>query len=193
MAEEGFTALFTETLAAWQMAGFGRFTLVEGPILETEGGPGLLWYTKEEFADFILQADWRVSSIEDNSGIFLRFPALGSSDPATDWQLAVKQGYEVQIDERGLDPETNTFGSPYHQTGAIYKLAPALKQASLPIGQWNTFEIEAKGYTITVTLNGELVSNLTGDGIRPAQGHIGLQTHHAGARVQFHNIQIKRL
>lgn len=175
------------------MAGFGRFNLVEGAVLETEGGPGLLWYTQEEFADFVLTVDWRVSGIEDNSGVFLRFLALGSSNPTTDWQLAVEQGYEVQIDERGLDPETNTLGSPYHQTGAIYKLAPALKQASLPIGQWNAFEIVAEGSTITVKLNKELVSNLTESRGRPAKGHLGLQTHHAGARVQFRNLQIKRL
>jgi len=191
--EGGFTALFTGTLAGWQMAGLGQFNLVGGTLLETAGGPGLLWYTEEEFADFILRVDWRVSSMEDNSGIFLRFPALGSSDPANDWQVAVGKGYEVQIDERGFDPEANTSGSPLHRTGAVYKFAPALTQPSLPIGQWNTFEIEARGQALTVKLNGETVSNLMGDGSRPLKGHIGLQNHHAGARVQFRNVRIKRL
>ena len=34
-----------------------------------------LWDTHEEFADFILRVDWRSSSVFDNSGVFLRFPA----------------------------------------------------------------------------------------------------------------------
>lgn len=191
--EEGFTALFTGTLTGWQMAGFGQFHIVEGALLETEGGPGILWYTGDEFTDFILKVDWRVSSIEDNSGIFLRFPALGNSDPENDWRPAVEKGYEVQIDERGVDPQTNTFGSPLHQTGAIYKLAPAVRLASLPVGQWNRFEIEARGRAITVRLNGQEVSSFPGDDNRLLTGHIGLQNHHVGSQVQFQNIRIKRL
>ena len=86
----------------------------------------------------------------------------------------------------------NTFGDPLHQTGAVYKLAPATKLASLPLGQWNTFEIQAKGNDISVKLNGQLVSSLT-NGNRPLKGHIGLQNHHFGSRVQFRNLRIKTI
>jgi hypothetical protein len=191
--EEGFESLFAEaTLAGWQMAGSGRFNIV-GRTLESEGGTGLLWHTQEEFSDFVLKLDWRASSIDDNSGVFLRFPALGSSDPANDWRPAVDQGYEVQIDDRGFDPATNTTGSALHQTGAIYNLAPSSRVASRPIGQWNTFEIEARGHTVKVKLNGELVTSYSGDGSRPLKGHIGIQNHHTGSRVAFKNIRIQKL
>jgi len=40
-----------------------------------------------------------------------------------------------------------------HQTGAVYALAPSSSIASKPAAQWNTFEIEATGTTIKVTLN----------------------------------------
>jgi hypothetical protein len=193
VVEEDFIALFTGTLAGWQMAGFGQFHVVDQELLETGGGPGILWYTEEEFANFVLRVDWRVSNLEDNSGVFLRFPALGSADPENDWKRAVEKGYEVQIDERGFDPETNTFESPLHRTGAIYKLAPALRLASLPVGQWNRFEIEARDRTLTVKLNAQLVSNFVEDDGRPLKGHIGLQNHHAGSRVQFRHIHLKRL
>jgi hypothetical protein len=116
---------------------------------------------------------------------------LGRDDPEHDWQLADRQGYEVQIDDRGYDPDTKAFNSPLHLTGAIYKLAPALKRASRPVGDWNTFVIEARGHRLSVTLNGELVSGLMEDHGRPLRGHIGLQTHHPGARVQFRNIYIR--
>ena len=102
------------------------------------------------------------------------------------------QGYEIQIDDTGKNPDTNppTFGDPLHQTGAVYKLAPATKLASLPVGQWNTYEIEVKGKDLKVTLNGQPVSSLK-NGNRPLRGHVGLQNHHSGSRVQFRNLRIK--
>jgi hypothetical protein len=66
--------------------------------------------------------------------VFIRFPALGNSDPANDWKLAVDQGYEIQIDERSINPDTSHAGDPLHQTGAIYRLAPAQQRASRPVG-----------------------------------------------------------
>lgn len=180
-------------LDGWQMAGSGRFIKVGSDTIESEGGIGLLWYTKEEFADFLLTIQWRSINIFDNSGVFVRFPALGNTNPAQDWKLAVDQGYEIQIDDRGYDPNTNTTGSPLHMTGAVYQLSPAIKLASRPLGEWNKFEIEAVGPDIKVRLNGESVSYLANPQGRPLKGHIGLQNHHPGSRVQFRNLFVKRM
>jgi hypothetical protein len=138
--------------------------------------------------------DWRATNPDDNSGIFIRFPALGNTDLANDWKVAVNQGYEIQIDDTGHNPDVNppTFHDPLHITGSVYTLAPATMVASRPLGQWNTYEIQAKGNDITVTLNGQQVSNLK-NGTRPKQGYIGLQNHHGGSKVQFRNIRIKPL
>jgi hypothetical protein len=189
--KENFTPVFLGTLTDWQMAGAGQFHVIAGEVLESEGGPGVLWYTRAAFADFVLCVDWRLSSPEDNSGVYLRFPPLGRDDPEHDWQLADRQGYEVQIDDRGYDPEMQSFNSPLHLTGAIYKVEPAIKRASRPVGEWNTFIIEAQGHRLSVTLNGELVSDLMADDSRPRRGHIGLQAHHPGSRVQFRNLRIR--
>ena len=78
-------------------------------------------------------------------------------------------------------------------TGAIYALAPVSKLASRPLGEWNTFEIQAKGDTITVVLNGKQVTQYNVDPLRPPAGHIGLQNHHPGSQVQFRNILIKAI
>jgi hypothetical protein len=192
-SDAGFRTLGNGGLRGWQMAGTGAFMELGGNIIESIGGIGLLWYTAEEFDDFVLRIDWRASDITDNSGVFLRFPVLGSADPANDWKLAITQGYEIQIDDRGVNPDTNTLGDAAHQTGAVYALAPATQLASRPVGEWNTFEIEARGHQISVTLNGVAVSQYTGDGTRPLRGHIGLQNHHSGSRVQFRNVRIKTL
>jgi hypothetical protein len=189
----GFTPILTDGLAGWAMAGHGRFNQVGDGVLETEGGPGLLWYTPETFDDFVLRVEWRASAVEDNSGVFLRFPPLGSSHPDADWRLAVTDGYEVQIDDRGYDPQEKRFGSPLHRTGAIYRLAPAEVMASRPTGDWNVFEITALGLDISVLLNGTPVARLERDVGRPRRGHIGLQNHHDGSRVQFRGIRIRRL
>ena len=186
------TALIGKALDGWQMAGSGRFVAVGTGTVESQDGIGLLWYTKEEYSDFVLTVDWRASSVFDNSGVFIRFPKLGNADPANDWRLAVDQGYEIQIDERGFDPSTNSAGSPLHRTGAIYQMAPALIQTSQPLGEWNRFEISAIGPQLTVTLNGVEVSRLTGDGSRPLRGHVGLQNHHPGSRVQFRNLRVRK-
>lgn len=85
-----------------------------------------------------------------------------------------------------------TFNDPLHTTSSVYTLAPATSIASRPLGQWNTYEIQAKGNDITVTLNGQQVSRLK-NGTRRKQGFIGLQNHHGGSKVQFRNIRIQTL
>jgi len=191
--QPGFRPIGNGSLQGWQMAGSGGFMELGAGIIESVGGIGLLWFTEEEFDNFVLRLEWRASDITDNSGVFIRFPALGNSDPANDWRLAVDKGYEIQIDDRGINPDAGTTNDPLHQTGAIYAIAAASHLASKPVGQWNTFEIEARGQDIRIRLNGDLVSQLTGDGSRPAKGHIGLQNHHPGSRVQFRNLQIEPL
>lgn len=192
--EPGFESVGTGGLTGWQMAGMGSFIELGANIIETVDGIGLLWYTRQQFANFVLRVDWRASVPDDNSGVFIRFPALGNSDPANDWKVAVEKGYEVQIDDTGKNPDVtpNTFGDPLHLTGAVYQLAPAAGLASKLVGQWNAYEITAQGSTITVALNGQQVSRLT-NANRSPKGYIGLQNHHFGSRVQFRNIRIRIL
>ena len=129
-----FTYLFHgRSMDGWRMAGTGKFVLVEyDKSLRSEGGMGLLWYTKKQYRDFTLKVDWKVSRRNDNSGIFVRF-----SDPDYDPMIAVNTGYEIQIDDMAM-PD----GNPLHKTGAIYNFAAPLNaDVSKPIGQWNIFDI----------------------------------------------------
>src|SRR5271165_5800068 len=66
------------------------------------------WYTEKQFGDFLFSLGWWCTAIEDNSGVFLRFPNLGCQ-PAS---LADPHGYEVQIDERGFDFGPNVSAIP---------------------------------------------------------------------------------
>jgi hypothetical protein len=158
-----------------------------GPALEAQlrpRGPGIFWYTYEVFEDFVLSVAWRITRPDDNSGVFLRFPPLSESP-----QPAIERGYEVQIDDRGLDPKRNVFGSAFHLTGAIYQLAPAVRRCSRATGEWNLFEITARGATLAVRLNGQEISMLE-NASREPRGHIGLQNHHDGSTVQFRDLHV---
>jgi hypothetical protein len=188
VARPGFTPLSLDP-AHWRMVAappsnqpgprMQRF----GPVWETFGGYGLYWYIKEQFSNFILSLEWRVAHVRDNSGVYIRIPApdvpnaLGEAD---------SKGHEIQIDEFG-DPD----GAGVHRTGAVYPLQAPNSFPSSPVGRWNTYLIQADGPLINVNLNGVPVNTFQSS--RQGSGHIALQAHHFGSRVQFRNLQIKKL
>lgn len=195
--EPGFKHLFdgTEsTFKRWQTAGRGSFALVDGAIVTYPGDDiGLFFYT-EAFGDFVLKLEFRLASLEDNSGIFIRsrdprFPVprrgdLTKSDAYDNGAfVAVDTGFEVQIDElaRGnkskVPPEAD--GMDKKRTGALYDIptTPGSFQQQFqrgPVvspGQWNTYEIRVQkspgGDGYTVLLNGQQTTTYTNtDGYR---------------------------
>lgn len=173
-----------EDLSGWRMAGPGGFRAASAGAVESFGGSGLFWYARDAFEDFLLTVEWRLTNADDNSGVFLRCPPLED-----DLQPAIEHGYEVQIDDRGFDPQRQVTGSPLHLTGAIYRLAPATRLLSRETGLWNAFEVSAIGPTITVRLNGQEASKLE-HASRSPRGHVALQNHHEGSAVRFRNLRV---
>ena len=178
---ENFKTIFDGTsLHGWKMCGPGRFDLIDNLII-SNGGMGLLWYTKKKFRDFILRVYWKTRAKADNSGIFVRF-----DNPDDDPWIAVNSGYEIQInDEDPLDGDTT------HSTGAIYNFAPPSRYVSNEPGKWNIFEICAIGQNYAVILNHTRITEFTGN--RQLEGFIGLQNHDANSRVGFGKIAVKEL
>ena len=174
------TILDGTNLQGWEMCGQGMFVLGHKMII-SEGGMGLLWYTKRKFLNFILKVNWKTSTKGDNSGVFVRF-----ADPDDDPWIAANTGYEIQI----YDAEP-TDGNAMHRTGAIYNFAPPSIFASKEPGQWNTFQIHAIGQSYAVILNNTRVTEFTGN--RQLEGYIGLQNHDAKSRVCFGKVAIKEL
>ena len=175
-----FTSIFDgKTLNGWKMAGEGKFVIVESDAaLQSEGGMGLLWYSEKIYKNFILKLEWKTSDESDNSGVFVRFP-----DPDGNPNNAVREGYEIQIDDKA--------GEPIHQTGAIYNfVAPSEIVSKLP-GQWNTMEIQIVDQSYTIIINEKRVTEFTGN--RMTEGHIGLQAHDDKSKVSFRNIMIKEI
>ncbi|MFC8952729.1 ThuA domain-containing protein [Streptomyces sp. NPDC057101] len=181
--ETGYTSLFDgSSTAGWKQAGPGGFTLADG-TLTSHGGLGMLWYSGKEFTGaYSLKLDWRAAG-DDNSGIFIGFPA--SDDP---WS-AVNNGYEIQIDATDAADRT---------TGAVYGFRSAdiaARDAALnPPGEWNTYELRVTGERLEIFLNGRKINDFTNtDPARSLrQGHIGLQNHGDGDDVAFRDVRIKQ-
>ena len=127
--------------------------------------------------DFLVpnEPDWVKNEWKGNSGIFLR------------------GAYEICI--------FNSFGdSPGDRTnGAIYRQAAPLKEASLPAGQWQTYDITVIDKTVTIILNGKIIHEYVqlkeptpyGFPVTRDGGPIRLQSECSA--VQFANIAIKEI
>jgi hypothetical protein len=179
--EPGFTPLYTRgdpLKQGWSMVGPGSIKEESDGILVTEGGMGLLWYSKAPFRDFTLRVDYKLTEAGNNSGVFVRFP----DPPDSPWD-AVKTGYEIQICD-GADPE--------HGTGSIYSFKAAEKKPpTRSAGEWNTYEITVKGQDYTVSLNGQVINTYRGS--RGETGFIGLQNHDPKSIVRFRDVRIRPL
>jgi hypothetical protein len=167
--------------------------VVENGVLCTEGGMGLLWYTKQKLGNSVLRVVFRVPepTKAGNSGVFIRIP----TEPTEPW-MPVNKGYEVQIDHSEDD---------YHRTGVLYSFTQALAKPALK--NWNTMEITLRDDRTIVTLNGRKITDYReGDpvperkkpfepdrGRRAAAGYIGLQNHGDKDVVLFREISVKPL
>ncbi|WP_426509914.1 ThuA domain-containing protein [Dactylosporangium sp. McL0621] len=178
--ENGYTPLYNGSTTGWSQAGPGSFTNADATLSST-GGLGLYWYSAKQFGtSYSLKADFRITG-DSNSGVYVGFP-----NPGNDPNIAINQGYEIQIDA------TDT---PDHTTGAIYNFQSAniaARDAALnPPGAWNTYEIAVEGQRIRVYLNGSLINDFTNtDPARNLDGYIGIQNHGSGDQVSFRNVRI---
>lgn len=173
---KGWVSLFDgETLTNWNPIGTATWRLENGAVVADSGNGFLV--SKEAYGDFKLRAEFWIDP-ETNSGIFIR-----CTDPT---KVTGQTAYEVNIWDTRPDP---SYG-----TGAIVNLA---KVDPMPKagGQWNVYEITAKGSQFTVVLNGQTTVNGAEDG-KFARGHIALQ-HGLGVNnsdkgaVKFRKVEIR--
>ncbi|TNC21508.1 DUF1080 domain-containing protein [Georgenia sp. 311] len=172
-----------ESLEGWRTAGPGGFEVGEDCSVRTVGGMGLLWFP-EELADYRLTVEWRASG-DDNSGVFVGFP-----DPGDDPWVAVRQGYEIQIDP--TDAPDRTTGAVYGFQGADVVARDAALAAP---GEWNTLDVVVQDPRITVSLNGAVVTEFVStDPARDlSSGHVGLQNHGDDDEVHFRSVVLTPL
>lgn len=157
----------------WKVDGAQKLLICTG-----QGGHEWLRYDKE-LKDFVLQVEWRFAPKEGetkyNSGIGIRLSRYGEI-----WfqgQTGLAGGY--------------LFGQDFVDGGLkSFNLRQQAKENRVkPAGEWNLYEIRAQGDRMTLSINGAVINELTGVGMR--RGYIGLEAE--GYEIAFRNIKLQVL
>jgi hypothetical protein len=166
------------------------FVVVDGAIKTDSSGAGSTLLTKEDYANFILKAEFRANP-DVNSGIMLRNPRPRPIAADSKKKGGGGQGYELQI--RDKDPGHYSGGS--YLTGSIVNVQKAPDDAKIKPGEWNTVECTMDGDHMAVIYNGRKVVDAHDSKL--TNGAIGLQLAHPedarGADIEFRNLKLKRL
>ena len=166
----GWTTLLDgRSLDGWNAIGDANWRVLDGAV-QADKGAGFL-VSKDSYTDFQIRAEFW-SDDDANSGIFIRC--------ADAKNVTADNSYEVNIFDKRPDP---TYG-----TGAIVNIAKIGKMPEVA-GQWNVYEITAKGPLMTVVLNG--VQTVQGRDARLSSGPIALQRT-AGV-IKFRKLQIRAI
>jgi hypothetical protein len=140
-------------------------------VCDGQGGHEWLRYDRE-VGDAVLRVEWRFLPVEGaekyNSGILARTAA----DLST-W-------HQAQAGSRGF-----LFGL-VEPTRRITQ-EPAAERVR-PAGQWNVYEVTARGGTLTLWVNGAVTNEIP---VRVARGHFGLEAE--GWRIEFRRLALKIL
>jgi hypothetical protein len=179
-------------LDGWQQVGPGSFVVKHG-MMKTEGGMGMLWYTREKIGHAKVRVVFKLTGKEADSGVFIRIPER----PTEPW-MPINRGYEVEIGD---------WPDDYSCTGVLYTFTKALARPIKPAGEWNTMEITIDGSRTVVYLNAVKVTDFTEGqpvppkppgshdpdrGPRQDSGYIGLQNH-PGSEVYFKEVSLQPL
>lgn len=154
-AQRSSRALFNgKDLDGWQQVGPGSFVVTDG-MMKTEGGMGMLWYTREKIAHATIRVVFKLTAKESDSGVFIRIP-----DKPTEPWMPINRGYEVEIGD---------WPDDYSCTGVLYTFTRALARPIKPVGEWNTMDITIDGPRTIVYLNSIKTTDFTEGQTVPAK------------------------
>ena len=143
--DAGWVTLFDgKSLDGWDQVGESNWRVEDGAIVvdKMAGKDAGYLVTKNSYKNFVVRVEFW-SSDDANSGIYFR--CLDAK------KITDRTCYEANIFDKRPDP---SYG-----TGAITRYVevdPMPKAA----GNWNTYEVTAKGRDITVVLNGQTTAKL---------------------------------
>tara|TARA_A100001015_G_scaffold129677_1_gene143866 strand:- start:12136 stop:12864 length:729 start_codon:yes stop_codon:yes gene_type:complete len=178
-------------------------TMIFDPKKRTEKGVSNDIVTNEEYTNFELSLEWKISE-KGNSGIF-----WGVKE-GEEYNKPYTTGPEIQVLDNERHPDA--FANPkFHQAGALYDLVQPAKDVCKPAGEWNHVILKINHNTnqgsvklnkieiVTFPLAGDKWDELIANSKfadwdhfgKFKTGKIGLQDH--GDKVFYRNIKIREL
>ena len=161
------------------------WTVRDGMIICTGIPTGVL-RTEKHYENYVLELEWRHMKTRGNAGLFIH------SDPVTAVGKPFTRSIEIQI----MDGNAGDMFSIHGATMTPDKPHPKGWSRSLPsedrmnpTGQWNHYRVESRDGTVTLAVNGKVVTR--GYDVKPRKGYICLESE--GSEVHFRNIRISEL
>ena len=209
----GFTPLApNDSLAEWDLRPWhqNHWTIKDGVIHYDGKGENKsfqknsLW-TKKDYGDCEVYAEWRLPAtpslkphpivlyngdflMDDNNRRVTR-PRLDAGDSGLMFRGTADCQANIWSQELGSG-EVNGYRTNRRMPPAVRRACIPIKNADLPLGDWNNFLVTIKDNHMTVDTNGERVINVDLPDL-PKTGPIGLQHH--GDPVQFRQLWVKAL
>lgn len=164
-----------KTITLWKV--------VDGAI--AGGGPmSHLYHDAAKWENFHFRAEVKIND-KGNSGIFFRAGYRGG----------IPEGYEAQIDATHSDPIRTGSIYPNGEFGLnkFRKDIVVMNTAPHKPDEFFTYEIIAKGATLTTIVNGKKIKEWTDPAKTFTKGHFALQGHDPGSVMTFKKIEVKEL
>jgi hypothetical protein len=171
--------------------------IVRDGMLVSLGLPRGHLLTESVYRDYRLEVEYRFPGKPGNCGVLVhasRLRALSAMFPQSiEVQMnhlhagdfwCIQENIEVpDMETRRPRKEGQKYGGSEGDARRILNLTD---NSEKPLGEWNTMVIEARGRTLKVLVNGDLVNE--GFGSTADRGQIAIQAE--GAEVEFRRIQI---
>jgi hypothetical protein len=167
------------------------FTVKDGKIICTGVPTGVL-RSDRMYENFIVECEWRHMKPGGNAGFFVW------ADPITSVGVPFTRGVEVQVLDGPNGDWYTTHGDVFPIHGATMKpenpgkadgRAYPTEHRSKPSPEWNHYRIECVNGSITLAVNGKVVTK--GHNASPRKGYLCLESE--GGTVEWRNLKIKEL
>ncbi len=168
-------------LSGWKEIGGGKWSVEDGAIVGETGDGRYGWLVSEKaYGDFILRLKFKAEA-PGNSGVQFRSHVIGDQ----------MQGYQAELDPRAAG-STGSVWDEHRRSRWLATCSQEGKRAYKP-GDWNEYEIAARGDRVIVKVNGVEAVDFRDD--VAIKGIIALQVHDGKTpvKVRWKDIQIANL
>jgi len=148
-----FDGTSTDKLRGYGIQTFPDAWKVEdGALVAQTGVPNVDLVTKEEYKDFELELEWKVS-IAGNSGVFFHVQETSTHESGNGNSPNWLDNFEMQI----LDDINFNDKAPIRSAGSLYDLIIPTNKQLKPVGEYNQAKLIVKGNHVEHWLNGNKI------------------------------------